>query len=142
MSSIYSDWTYEFCDYEASGTGTIAFDSFMVDEASLEMGDQRQLTVDNSLVLPVNTSIRILLSSNDVIHLICDLSPQYSTSSHLPHLLTSSVYVTRRGNYTRPCYVTGQVDAEGSFNVNIDKSAEAAQPGLRGAQGTTLGGLL
>lgn len=41
-------WSYEYTDYEASGTGAIAFDSFMVDEASLEMGDQRQLTVDNS----------------------------------------------------------------------------------------------
>ncbi|KAJ3084750.1 hypothetical protein HDU99_004896 [Rhizoclosmatium hyalinum] len=61
-------WSYEYTDYVESNGSTIAFDSFMIDEASLEMGDQRQLTVDNALVLPVNTSIRILVSSNDVIH--------------------------------------------------------------------------
>jgi cytochrome c oxidase subunit 2 len=61
-------WSYEYTDYVESNGGTVAFDSFMIDEASLELGDQRQLTVDNALVLPVNTSIRILISSNDVIH--------------------------------------------------------------------------
>lgn len=55
-------------DNEEATPTTIAFDSFMLDEASLEEGDIRQLTVDNYLVLPVNTSIRILVTSNDVIH--------------------------------------------------------------------------
>lgn len=32
------------------------------------MGDLRALTVDNYLVLPINTSIRLLVTSNDVIH--------------------------------------------------------------------------
>ena len=40
-------------------------DSFLTD---LELGDLRQLAVDNYLVLPINTSIRLLVSSNDVIH--------------------------------------------------------------------------
>jgi heme/copper-type cytochrome/quinol oxidase subunit 2 len=40
----------------------------MVDDDSLEPGDLRLLTVDNYLVLPVNTSVRLLVSSTDVIH--------------------------------------------------------------------------
>ncbi|RKO83459.1 Cupredoxin, partial [Blyttiomyces helicus] len=42
--------------------------TFMTPVDDLEVGEQRQLTVDNYLVLPVNTSIRLLVSSNDVIH--------------------------------------------------------------------------
>lgn len=61
-------WSYEYTDYVDSLGKTIAYDSFMQDVDSQEIGDQRLLTVDNSLVLPVNTSVRILVSSNDVIH--------------------------------------------------------------------------
>jgi heme/copper-type cytochrome/quinol oxidase subunit 2 len=57
-------WSYEYTDYD----NEIAFDSFLVDEASLEPGQRRMLTVDNNLVLPVNTSIRLLVSATDVIH--------------------------------------------------------------------------
>ena len=46
----------------------ISFDSFLVDESDLELGDLRLLTVDNYLVLPINTNIRMLITSNDVIH--------------------------------------------------------------------------
>jgi len=37
-------------------------------EADLELGDLRLLEVDNPLVLPINTHVRILTSSSDVIH--------------------------------------------------------------------------
>jgi cytochrome c oxidase subunit 2 len=55
-------WSYEYPE------GEIAYDSFMIPVENLEIGDQRQLTVDNYLVLPIHTNIRILISSNDVIH--------------------------------------------------------------------------
>nr|YP_009659028.1 cytochrome c oxidase subunit 2 [Spizellomyces sp. 'palustris']QCQ69026.1 cytochrome c oxidase subunit 2 [Spizellomyces sp. 'palustris'] len=60
-------WSYEYSDYVDNGV-SIAFDSFMVSDADLELGDLRTLAVDNYLVLPINTSIRLLISSNDVIH--------------------------------------------------------------------------
>jgi len=40
----------------------------MIAETDLKIGDFRQLAVDNYLVLPINTSIRLIVSSNDVIH--------------------------------------------------------------------------
>lgn len=40
----------------------------MLSDSDLSEGDLRLLTVDNSLVLPVNTSIRLIVTSNDVIH--------------------------------------------------------------------------
>ncbi len=60
-------WSYEYSDYIENDMN-IAYDSFQVDQDSLEEGDLRQQTVDNYLVQPVNTSIRLLVSSNDVIH--------------------------------------------------------------------------
>ncbi len=63
------DWSYELSDYVDSDL-TVAFDSFMVEDDSLEPGDLRLLAVDSYLVLPVNTSIRLLISSTDVILLI------------------------------------------------------------------------
>jgi len=45
-----------------------SYDSFITNANDLELGDLRQLAVDNYLVLPINTSIRLLISSNDVIH--------------------------------------------------------------------------
>lgn len=56
-------WTYEYPD-----NGEIEFDSIIVDEDELEEGQPRLLTVDNNLVLPVNTNIRIILGTNDVLH--------------------------------------------------------------------------
>jgi cytochrome c oxidase subunit 2 len=57
-------WSYEYTDND----GNNAFDSFMIADDDLELGNLRELTVDNYLILPINSSIRILVSSNDVIH--------------------------------------------------------------------------
>lgn len=51
-------WSYEYTDY----SDPIQFDSFLVE------GPVRQLNVDNYMVLPVDTSVRLLVTSTDVIH--------------------------------------------------------------------------
>ena len=56
-------WSYEYSDYD----NPISFDSFLITDLT-NPGDLRMLAVDNSLVLPVLTSIRLLITSNDVIH--------------------------------------------------------------------------
>ena len=56
-------WTYEYPDHDE-----LTFDAIMVDEADLKDGDLRLLTTDNAVVLPVDTTIRLLLTANDVIH--------------------------------------------------------------------------
>ncbi len=56
-------WTYEYPDHDE-----LTFDAIMVDDADLEDGDLRLLTTDNAVVLPVDTTIRLLLTANDVIH--------------------------------------------------------------------------
>ncbi len=92
-------WSYEYMDYENS----ISYDSFQVDVDSQEIGDQRQLTVDNNQVLPVNTNIRIQVSSNDVIHSFaipslaqkCDAIPGRQNSI--------GVNITRPSHYYGQC---------------------------------------
>jgi len=47
----------------------ISFDSYMVSEDDLQKNvGLRLLEVDNRLMLPVNTQIRLLITSKDVLH--------------------------------------------------------------------------
>lgn len=57
-------WGIEYSDYEEN----IAFDSFMVPTDELEMGQFRLLEVDNRIVVPVDTRVRIVATAADVIH--------------------------------------------------------------------------
>tara|TARA_B100000787_G_C16124025_1_gene264083 strand:- start:68 stop:835 length:768 start_codon:yes stop_codon:yes gene_type:complete len=61
-------WSYEYSDYNSSEEDTIGFDSYMIAEDDLELGQLRLLEVDNRVVLPVNTHIRVLITSTDVVH--------------------------------------------------------------------------
>jgi cytochrome c oxidase subunit II len=56
-------WQYEYPD-----DGGFTFDSFMVADEELQEGQPRMLTVDEEVVLPIDTDIRILVASEDVIH--------------------------------------------------------------------------
>ncbi|BBK39608.1 putative cytochrome c oxidase subunit 2 [Allostella sp. ATCC 35155] len=56
-------WAYEYPDQDG-----IKFDSYMIQEADLKEGQKRLLEVDNRLVLPVGTTIRVLVTGNDVMH--------------------------------------------------------------------------
>jgi cytochrome c oxidase subunit II len=57
-------WSYEYPDQQG-----LAFDSNIVQDANLKPGQPRLLTVDNPLVVPVDTNIRVLITSTDVMHL-------------------------------------------------------------------------
>nr|YP_009054385.1 cytochrome c oxidase subunit II [Brontostoma colossus]AIJ02993.1 cytochrome c oxidase subunit 2 [Brontostoma colossus] len=56
-------WSYEYSDFK-----NVEFDSYMKPSNSLELGDFRLLEVDNRIILPTNTQVRILITSTDVIH--------------------------------------------------------------------------
>ncbi|NBO18894.1 MAG: cytochrome c oxidase subunit II [Proteobacteria bacterium] len=56
-------WHYQYPD-----NGNFEFDSYMVKQAELKEGQPRLLTVDNKLVVPVDTTVRVLLTGADVIH--------------------------------------------------------------------------
>lgn len=58
-------WGYEYQDHEG-----ISFLSYMIpeDEIDESKGQKRLLSTDNSVVLPIDTNIQILITAADVIH--------------------------------------------------------------------------
>ena len=56
-------WSYEYPD-----NGGFAFDANMVADADLQPGQPRLLATDNRVVLPVDTTVRVLVTATDVIH--------------------------------------------------------------------------
>jgi cytochrome c oxidase subunit 1 len=62
-------WGYDYHNrIDGVATPSVAFDSYMVLEDDLPEGGLRLLEVDNRLYLPVNTPIRMLITSADVLH--------------------------------------------------------------------------
>ena len=61
-------WSYELSDFLSENGETIEFDSYMVPESDLELGQFRLLDVDNPLVVPVDCHIRLIVTGTDVIH--------------------------------------------------------------------------
>ncbi len=56
-------WTYDYPDQ-----GDFTFDSNIIPDDQLKPGQLRLLDVDNRAVVPVDTTIRLLVTSTDVIH--------------------------------------------------------------------------
>nr|UOU85008.1 cytochrome c oxidase subunit II [Lepidostoma basale]UOU85060.1 cytochrome c oxidase subunit II [Lepidostoma basale] len=56
-------WSYEYSDFKK-----INFDSYMISSDNLQLNNFRLLEVDNRMVLPMKTQIRILITATDVIH--------------------------------------------------------------------------
>jgi cytochrome c oxidase subunit 2 len=56
-------WSYTYPDH-----GDIDFDSVLIPDDELKEGQPRLLSVDNSVVLPAQTPVRLLFTSTDVIH--------------------------------------------------------------------------
>ncbi|HJO87588.1 MAG TPA: cytochrome c oxidase subunit II [Rhodospirillales bacterium] len=56
-------WSYQYPDH-----GGFEFDSNMIPDEEIKPGQRRLLDVDNQVVLPVNTEVRLLMTSEDVIH--------------------------------------------------------------------------
>ena len=55
-------WTYEYPDED------ITFDSMLVEDEDLKPGQMRLFEVDNRVVVPVNTTVSLITTSNDVLH--------------------------------------------------------------------------
>lgn len=55
-------WTYELPDHK------IEFDSRMIPSSEIKPGQLRLLEVDNPIVVPVNKAIRLLVTSDNVLH--------------------------------------------------------------------------
>jgi len=95
-------WSYEYSDFEAQ-LGTVNFDSYMVPEDELEIGELRLLEVDNRVVLPVNTHIRVLVTAADVLHSFAVPSLGIKLDACTGRLNQTSMFVLREGVFYGQC---------------------------------------
>jgi len=56
-------WSYEYRDFE-----NIELDAFIKPTDNIRIGENRLLERDNRVVLPIETSVRLLITSEDVLH--------------------------------------------------------------------------
>lgn len=98
-------WSYEYSDYVKSGDITLGvnYDSYMVNTQDLTIGAFRLLEVDNRLVLPIKTHIRLLITSSDVIH--CWTIPSFGLKVDATpgRLSQASLFIKRSGVYYGQC---------------------------------------
>jgi heme/copper-type cytochrome/quinol oxidase subunit 2 len=67
FKQIISTDLYTFL-YKNKNEDNYIVESYMVNDEDLEIGQYRLLEVDKKLILPINTSIRMLITSDDVLH--------------------------------------------------------------------------
>jgi len=96
-------WSYEYSDYSAVDGDSINFDSYMIPEEELEPGNLRLLEVDNRVVLPVETHVRVVISSADVLH--CWAMPSFGIKMDAcpGRLNQTSMFIKREGVYYGQC---------------------------------------
>ena len=97
-------WSYEYSDYcSLEGGESLNFDSYMIPEEDLTGGGLRLLEVDNRLVLPVNTHIRVLVTAADVLHSWAIPSFGVKIDACPGRLNQTSMFIKREGVYYGQC---------------------------------------
>lgn len=96
-------WSYEYSDYLTDSGDSIGFDSYMIPESDLELGQFRLLDVDNKMVVPVDTHIRLIVTSNDVIHSLAVPSLGLKLDCTPGRLNQASILIDRPGSFYGQC---------------------------------------
>nr|YP_009316517.1 cytochrome c oxidase subunit 2 [Kappaphycus alvarezii]AOV83600.1 cytochrome c oxidase subunit 2 [Kappaphycus alvarezii] len=96
-------WSYEYSDYANEDGEIINFDSYMVPEEDLEKGQLRLLEVDNRMVVPINTHIRIIVTGADVLHSWAIPSLGVKCDAIPGRLNQASLFIKREGIYYGQC---------------------------------------
>jgi cytochrome c oxidase subunit 2 len=97
-------WSYEYSDYTSSEGESINFDSYMIPEEDLTaQGPLRLLEVDNRIVLPINTHIRVIVTAADVLH--CWAIPSFAMKIDAcpGRLNQTSLFIKRAGIFYGQC---------------------------------------
>lgn len=96
-------WSYEFSDFNNEINDDINFDSYMIPEEDLVLGNLRLLDTDAHLVLPVNTHIRVIITAGDVLHSWAIPSLGIKMDAVPGRLNQSSLYIKREGVFFGQC---------------------------------------
>nr|YP_009003538.1 cytochrome c oxidase subunit II [Indotyphlus maharashtraensis]AGZ19024.1 cytochrome c oxidase subunit II [Indotyphlus maharashtraensis] len=91
-------WSYEFTDYDM-----LSFDSYMTPTLDLKPGQFCLLEVDNRMVVPTESPIRMLIFAEDVLHSWAIPSLGVKTDA-IPGRLNQTTFITTRpGVYYGQC---------------------------------------
>nr|QNM39639.1 cytochrome c oxidase subunit 2 [Gelidiella fanii] len=96
-------WSYEYSDYLNEDNESIAFDSYMIPEEDLKNGQLRLLEVDNRMVIPINTHVRLIVSAADVLHSWAVPSLGIKCDAIPGRLNQTSLFIKREGIYYGQC---------------------------------------
>jgi cytochrome c oxidase subunit 2 len=96
-------WSYEYSDYVNDEGEYLEFDSYMVPDSDLELGQLRLLDVDNRIVLPVDTHVRFVVTGQDVIHDFAVPALGIKIDAMPGRLNQTSVLVQREGTFYGQC---------------------------------------
>nr|UIF91909.1 cytochrome c oxidase subunit 2 [Crocus sativus] len=105
IKAIGHQWyrSYEYSDYNSGDEQSLTFDSYTIPEDDPEFGQSRLLEVDNRVVVPAKTHLRMIVTPADVPHswavpssgVKCDAVPGRSNQT--------SISVQREGVYYGQC---------------------------------------
>jgi len=104
-------WSYEYSDYkhpvssieDTTYADNVNFDSYMVPDEELRFGELRLLEVDNDVVLPIDTHIRVLITSADVLHSWAVPALGVKMDAVPGRLNQVSLFIKRHGAYYGQC---------------------------------------
>ena len=96
-------WSYEYSNVTANTIERINFDSNLVYEADLILGELRLLQTDKSLVLPVDTHINLIVTSNDVLHSFAIPSLGFKIDAVPGRLNNFPLFIKREGVFYGQC---------------------------------------
>nr|AML26570.1 cytochrome c oxidase subunit II [Staphylinidae sp. BMNH 1274705] len=91
-------WSYEYSDFK-----NIEFDSYMIPSNELNLFSFRLLEVDNRLVVPYNSQIRLMVTAADVLHSWTIPSISVKIDATPGRLNQTSFYLNRTGIFFGQC---------------------------------------
>ena len=95
-------WSYEYSD-DLTDDESISFESYMVQEEDLDKGQFRLLEVDNRVVVPTNTHIRVIITASDVLHCWAIPSLGVKLDACPGRLNQTSMFIKREGVFYGQC---------------------------------------
>ena len=96
-------WSYQYPDFLNSDNEELEFDSYLVPESDLEDGGLRMLEVDNRVILPELTHVRLIITSDDVIHAFATPALGIKCDAYPGRLNQVSVFINREGTFYGQC---------------------------------------
>lgn len=96
-------WKYEYSDFVSETGETVEYESYVIPEDMLEEGQLRLLDTDTSIVVPVDTHIRFVITANDVLHSFAIPSLGIKIDATPGRLNQVSALIQRTGVYYGQC---------------------------------------